>query len=188
MTDNELFSCLTKNDCIREVLENAAELRLDDWYVSAGAICQTVWNIKHGNCPTSFIKDIDLVYFDIHHDTRETAQTIGRDVQELFGHLPIPVEITNQATVHVWYESEFGFAIEAYKSTEEAIATWPTTPSSIGVRLESDGSFKVCAPFGLSDLDSMVVRPNKKLVTKEIYYEKANRWKRHWPNLTIIEW
>ena len=35
--------------------------------------------------------------------------------------------------------------------TEHAIATWPTTAPSVGVRSDA-GGFVVCAPFGLADL------------------------------------
>jgi hypothetical protein len=69
--------------------------------------------------------------------------------------------------VHLWYEQRFGPHIEPFTSTEEAIATWPTTASSVGVRRDS-GGFVAWAPFGLTDLLGMVVRPNKAMVTREL--------------------
>ena len=48
-------------------------------------------------------------------------------------------------------DKPFGRAIEPYRSCEDAIATWPTTASSVGVRLEPGGHFTLCAPFGLDD-------------------------------------
>ena len=46
----------------------------------------------------------------------------------------------------------------------------------------------VCAPFGLSDLLGMVARPNKAIVTRDVYDEKASRWAARWPRLQVIPW
>lgn len=77
--------------------------------------------------------------------------------------------------------------IDPYRSTEHAIATWPSTASSVGVRRQS-GSLVVCAPYGLSDLLGMVVRPNKEIVSRDVYQEKVQRWQRRWPRLRVISW
>jgi hypothetical protein len=101
--------------------------------------------------------------------------------------LGVTVDVTNEARVHLWYEQRFGVPLEPYGSTEEAIATWPTTASSVGVRPAGSG-LAVCAPFGLRDLFALVVRPNKTLVTEAIYTAKAARWQATWPRLTILGW
>lgn len=44
------------------------------------------------------------------------------------------------------------------------------------------------APFGLDDMFDMIVRPNKRIVTREVYERKAQRWATHWPRLTIMPW
>ncbi|HUJ65649.1 MAG TPA: nucleotidyltransferase family protein, partial [Acidimicrobiales bacterium] len=86
-----------------------------------------------------------------------------------------------------WYGQKFGQAIDPYLSTEDAISTWPTTASSVGVRTGADG-FTVCAPYGLADLLGMVARPNKRIVSREVYEEKTRRWAARWPQLTVIPW
>ncbi len=48
-----------------------------------------------------------------------------------------------------WYEQRFGRPLAAYRSSEYAIATWPTTATRVGVRSDDNG-FEVCAPFGLA--------------------------------------
>ncbi len=68
-----------------------------------------------------------------------------------------------------------------------AINTWPTTATSIGVRYR-DGNFQVYAPYGLHDLLGMVVRPNKTLLSREVYEKKADRWRKMWPKLEIVAW
>ena len=81
--------------------------------------------------------------------------------------------------------SRFGRQLEPYRSTGDAIATWPTTASSVGVRYDGH-TFVVCAPFGLADLLSMVARANKTIVTRDVYEEKVARWAAQWPQLTVI--
>jgi hypothetical protein len=106
----------------------------------------------------------------------------------MFATLPVPVEVRNQARVHLWYERRFGYPIHPYKSLERAIDSWPTTATSVGIRREAGGRFVVYAPFGLGDLFGLVVRPNKTQITQEIYAAKVKRWSACWPKLQILPW
>ena len=94
----------------------------------------------------------------------------------------------NQARVHLWYENKFGFPIKPYNSLESAIDSWPTTANALGIRLEQNESYKIYAPYDLDDLFTMVVRPNKLMITREIFENKAKKWKSKWPNLKIVPW
>jgi uncharacterized protein len=181
-----LEKVLLKNTTIAEVLKIAPELGLPHWYLGAGAIAQTAWNELHGYPLEHGIKDCDLVYFD--PDTSPQAQDVFIEKgKKLFASLPIPVEITNEARVYLWYKAEFGKDIKPYQSTEDAINTWPTTATAIGVRYKN-ANFQVYAPYGLDDLLGMIVRPNKTLVSKEVYEKKAERWRKVWPKLEIVAW
>ena len=84
------------------------------------------------------------------------------------------LDVRNQARVHLWYERRFGRPLAPYRSVEHAIATWPTTATSIGVRAEGD-NFAVSAPFGLADLFALTIRPNTTLVDRAGYEGKAAR-------------
>jgi uncharacterized protein len=46
----------------------------------------------------------------------------------------------------------------------------------------------VYAPFGLTDLLNMIVRPNKMQITRELYEAKTERWTRLWPKLQRLPW
>ena len=96
-------------------------------------------------------------------------------------------DVKNQARVHLWYETRFGKPTGAYRSSENAIDTFPTTVGSVGVRPQ-DGSLEAYTTFGFDDLLSLVVRPNKRLVTPDVYAAKVTRWKALWPKLSIVEW
>lgn len=177
---------LTQSQTLAEVLRTAPALDLPDWYVGAGAVAQTVWNTVHGYPLEHGIKDCDLVYFD--PDLRARTQDMHRQRgRELFAALPLEVELTNEARVHLWYRAHFGKDIPPYRSTEDAIDSWPTTATSVGVRYHH-GLFQVYAPYGLDDLLGMVVRPNMTLASREVYEQKARRWKSVWPHLHIVAW
>lgn len=170
----------------RPILDRWNEIALPDCWLVAGTVMQTVWNDAHG-FPLEFgIRDVDLVYFDpdpseaVEHD-HETR------IRALFPDLPAVVDVKNQARVHVWYASKFGYDIRPYTSTAAALATFPTTAGAVAVRPAGDG-FEVCAPFGLDDLLGLVVRPNKAQITESIYMAKVQRWRALWPRLTIVDW
>lgn len=183
---SELENILSRSSLIQEVLRRAPALEMPNWYLGAGAIAQTVWNDHHGFSLDHGIKDCDLVYFDpdISAEAQDGYKAKGK---RLFATLTVEVEITNEARVHLWYKQERGKEIRQYHSTEDAINTWPTTATSVGVRYEGD-DFIVYAPYGLHDLLNMIVRPNKTLLTYEVYEQKTKRWKNLWPKLIIIDW
>jgi uncharacterized protein len=134
------------------------------------------------------IADFDIVCFDSAHMSQAEEAVVASKLRaELVG-LNVKVDVKNQARVHLWYESRFGKVIAPYESTAQAIATWPSTASAIGVRIDHEGELEVCAPFGLRDLFSLVVRPNKVIVPEPVYVEKSTRWKTEWPMLEIVPW
>lgn len=181
-----LYNIIMTRPIVSQVMEQAPKLQLSNWYVGAGFIAQTVWNYHHEFAPETGIKDCDLVYFD--RDTSyEAEDTFIQGGKKLFSNVPIEVEIRNEARVHLWYEAKHGIPLRAYTSTEDAINTWPTTATAIGIRNHA-GKFEVYAPYGLHDLLNMIVRPNKALISQAIYESKVARWQSIWPKLTIIPW
>jgi hypothetical protein len=183
-----LGRCLNQNQVITEILDKATSLAMPNWYLGAGCLAQTVWNLVHGFEPTAGIKDYDLVYYDASDTSLEAEARYIEKALRLFTDVDAMVEVKNEARVHLWYEQRFGYEISPYASVEAAINTWPTTATCVGVRREIDGSWTVYAPFGLNDLLGLIVRPNKTQITKDIYETKTDRWLRQWPKLTLVAW
>ena len=184
---DRLVAHLRGSPVLWECLERLEELGLSECYLGAGCVAQTVWNAAHGKPPAAHITDFDVVYFDAGDLTEEGENEAALSVHEAMAGLPFTVDVKNQARVHLWYRPRFGYDIVPYTSTEDAIASWPTTATAIGVRLER-GRPRVFAPFGLDDLLGLVVRPNRVQITPEIYRRKVARWERHWPHLTVLPW
>ena len=178
---------LKQNGAVLKILERTPALRMPNWYLGAGGVVHTVWNILHGFNPQNGIKDYDLVYYDANDISYEGEDALIQKGKELFKDIPVLVEIRNQARVHLWYEKHFGYSINQYKSAEDSIKTWPTVATCIGVR-NIGNQLRVYAPYGLDDVFNIVVRLNKVKITKEIYQNKVDRWTKIWPKLKIIQW
>ncbi|HET7739066.1 MAG TPA: nucleotidyltransferase family protein [Mycobacterium sp.] len=182
-----LWDALGRNIVVQALLDVAASMNLPDWYLGASAVSQTVWNLQHGYPAAEGIKDYDVAYFEPSDLSEGSAKQVGQEVAARMTDFGIEVDVHNEARVHLWYEKGFGRHIEQYRSTGHAISTWPTTASAVGVRRDAGGSV-VLAPFGLSDLLGMVARPNKVIVSREVYEEKVARWSARWPLLRVIPW
>ncbi|MBT6291654.1 MAG: nucleotidyltransferase family protein [Rhodospirillaceae bacterium] len=187
-TDRDFLErCVRASPLAGPVLERWADVRLPDAWLVAGAVTQTVWNVNSGLPPEHGIRDMDIVYFDGADLSAEAEAAEEERIRTLFSDIPIKADVKNQARVHLWYEDRFGIVIPPYTSTDDAIATFPTTATAVGVR--KDGAqFEVTAPFGLADLCAMLVRPNKAQVSAEIYEAKVARWRELWPALDIQPW
>jgi hypothetical protein len=163
------------------------EIALPDCWLAAGALAQTVWNDAFGLPPTHGLADVDLVYFDAGDLSQETEQVQAERIRALFPDLGVWIDAKNEARVHIWYAAKFVQEIAPYVSTEDAISTFPTTSTAVGLR-PSAGGFDLVAPYGLADLLGLVVRANKKQITQAVYDAKVARWRRLWPGLRVIPW
>ena len=187
-SDAYLFQqILLKNDLIKEILKRSEKLDLINCYLGAGCVAQTVWNYFHNYDLNKNISDYDLVYFDDNDLSYEAENIVIEKLKDEFKDLRINIDVKNQARVQIWYKEYFGYSIESYKNIEEAINTWPTTATSIGVKFINN-EFIYYAPFGLNDILNMIVKPNKAQIKQNIYEEKIKRWKKCWPKLKIVEW
>lgn len=183
-----LEDIIMSSEIIKTVLKRTKQLDIDNYYIGAGCITQTVWNYL-SNYPLDYgIKDIDFVYFDKLKLDFESENSVIMQVKQLFSDLGIEIDVKNQARVHLWYKDHFGYSIEPYTSIESAINTWPTTATAIGIRIEENNEFKVYAPFGLNDLFGKIVRANKAQITQQIYEKKVASWLDRWSDLIVIPW
>jgi uncharacterized protein len=183
-----LREILTRNDVLLDVLRRSAELDLPNWYLTAGAVFQTVWNCVTGRDPEQGIRDYDLFYFDRSDMSWEAEDAVIRRVGERFGRLGEVVEVRNQARVHLWYEQKFGRPCSAHRNSESAIDAFAATTCCFGVRLDASQRMRVYAPHGFADLFSLVLRPNPVLAPREVYEAKAARWSSEWPELRVLPW
>ena len=91
--------------------------------------------------------------------------------------------------MHLWYENVFGFPVPPFRSSEEAVSTWPETATSVAVRLLANDELYIVAPCGLADLFGMVLRRNPRRVTREMFHQRlqAKRITEKWPRVQVID-
>lgn len=184
---HELEESLRDNPVVSALLDGWNQLNLPDCWLVAGAVVQSYWNSAHGYFPLHGVSDADIVYFDPNDLSEESEATHARRVSGVFHDVPVRFDVKNEARVHLWYEEHFGYPIDAYTSAEAAIDTFPTTAGSIGIRPVGE-KIKCYAAFGFDDLLALVVRPNKRQITRSIYEKKVTRWRSLWPGLKILDW
>jgi hypothetical protein len=181
-------SIVLENKNVSTILDRTPELGLDDWYLTAGGIFQTVWNSLTGRQLTAGIKDYDLFYFDSSGLSYEAEDVVITKAAALFSDLHAEVEVRNEARVHIWYEEKFGVPGKPFKSCEDAIDHFASQTCCYGIRKTPDGAYKVYAPHGFDNLFSMTIVPNPVLAPQDVYESKTERWLQEWPTLTVLPW
>lgn len=159
----------------------------DLWLVS-GAIFQTVWNVLDGYERGHGILDYDLLYFD--PDTSEEAE--DRWIKYAAGHFAFtarPVQLRNQARVHLWYPQKFGMPYPKLQTTTDGVDQFLIQASVVAVSRPHRTAPDIHAPLGFDDIFDRVLRPNPlwKGPPRPQYMEKAKRYMRDWPSLRPME-
>ena len=180
-------SSLRDSPVISCVFDNWTELALPNCWMVAGAVFQTFWNRVYGYSSLHGIDDVDLIYFDPEDLSEDTESDHHIRINRCYDGLGIAFDVKNEARVHLWYEQRFGYPISAYTSVESAIQTFPTTAGAVAVRPKGQ-RLEAYAPFGFDDLLNLVIRPNKRQITRQIYLDKIARWQPKWPRVEFLPW
>ncbi|MFY1690885.1 nucleotidyltransferase family protein [Plantactinospora sp. WMMB782] len=162
----------------RKLLTAVSELDLPDCWLAAGFVRNLVWDRLHGRLGLVQLNDIDVVYFNPGLTEPAVDRRFEAALRERF-----PAEnfsVKNQARMH----RRNGHP--PYADTGDSITRWPETCTALGVAWR-DG-VEILAPFGLSDLFSLVVRPTATdpetvaLVERRVV---AKGWRQRWPRLVF---
>jgi uncharacterized protein len=173
---------------LMDVLIRARGVALPDWRLVSGAIYNTVWNVLTGRPPLTGIKDADLFYWDGADLSYEAEDVVIRRGTEVFMGIPVPVEIRNQARVHLWFEAHFGTVYPPLRSSAEGVDRFASRTHAVSVRLEPDDAISVYAPYGLDDLFAFRITPNRMIDNRNTHETKGARAKSVWPEVTVEPW
>jgi uncharacterized protein len=186
--EDDFVHRVLSNCVIRTVLERAPSLGCGDWWLTGGAVGQTVWNVLDGRVPGAGIDDYDLFYFDPADLSYEAEDVVVRRAGALFADVNAEVEVRNQARVHLWYEDHFGGKAVPFRHCRDAIDHFVSTTCCFGLTADGTGRLSVYAPHGFDDLNSMTVRPNPRRPVRDVYERKSARWVAEWPRLIVEPW
>ena len=183
MNQSQFVEAVLTNPVNRTILERLPQLGVADCWLVSGALFQTVWNVLTKRPPDHGIKDYDISYFD--SDTSWDAEdAVIKRGDVLFAGLP--VEIRNQARVHLWYEGKFGTPYPPLRRATDGIDRFMADCTMVGMR-RRDAGYEVYAPKGFDDIEKLIVRPNRMPNFHPTRYEeKARRWRDLWPELTML--
>lgn len=96
-----LKKIIMSNDMLNEVITKVHLLELDQYYIGAGSIVQTIWNYLSSYPLDKGINDIDVVYFNKIDSSYEEENEVIEKAKQLFKDVPIQLDIKNQARVHL---------------------------------------------------------------------------------------
>lgn len=177
---DRFFADILRNGHNRAILDRWSALALPDGWLVAGCLFQTVWNLRAGRAPEADVKDYDLFYFDA-RDTSEAAEhNVQVRVDEVLGDLGITIEASNQARVHIWYESYFGHPYEELHSACDGIDRFLVLATCVGVR-----PGELYAPNGLALLYDGILTMNPLTPHRDLFERKAASYRARWPWLQI---
>lgn len=166
---------------LTQVLQCLQKASLPQWRLVAGCLYGTIWNLLTHRPRGTGIQDFDVIYFDADDLSWEAEDAEIRRVT-----CAAPLQIRNQARVHLWYEQRFGVPYPPLPDADTAMLRYPITVQAIGVRLEDDGHFDIATPFGVDDLFGMVLRPNPAWPHRPTLAAKAARARQIWPEVRVI--
>ena len=173
---------------LMRLLERLRAVALPQWRLVAGCLYQTMWNVLTGRPRSTGIKDYDVIYFDADDLSWEAEDAVIRRVGAATRDCVGPVQVRNQARVHLWFADRFGCDYPRLQCADESLCYYASIVHAVGVRLEPDGRLDVAAPFGLDDIFAMRIRPNHALDNAASHTGKAARAKAIWPQVVVEPW
>ena len=168
------------------VLEGAQRLGLPDHALMAGAGYKAVWNALTGREPGYGINDYDLAYFDGSDLSWDAEDAVIRRAEPEFSGLPVPVEVCNQARVHLWFNEKFGTDRAPLRNTEDALRHFASLTHAVALRLDETGVPDLLAPLGLEAVFDQTVRPMPGVANPDGWNRKCDSQKRLWPELDFV--
>ena len=112
---------------LMRLLSVLRELALPQWRLVAGCLYQTVWNVLTERPRGTGINDYDVIYFDDRDLSWGAEDAMIRRVAAATEGGVGPVEVRNQARVHLWFEERFA---APYPRSPRPTRRSPATPRS----------------------------------------------------------
>lgn len=183
-SEQDIIDFVQGSGYMMQALKIAAELNLPGWFIGAGFIRNTVWDIQHGFRPAYNFNDLDLCYYKQEGASEEEDELLGHRLSEK---LPLKWEVVNQAYAHTYNN------VPPYSSSVDGLAHWVETATCVAVTLNTQGKVEIIAPWGVDDLLGLQLRINP-YQKGNAYYEKLfldrvhkKGWLERWPKLRLVK-
>jgi len=183
-TEQDIIDYVKNDEFMMDALRTAKSANLPNWYIGAGFIRNTVWDIQHSFKVNHDHNDLDLGYFDDKNISEKNDEKLSK---MLSNGSSVKWEVVNQAYAHKYNN------VPPYKSAIDGLAHWVETATSVALTLDDGENVKLIAPWGVDDLLNLKLRlvpyHQKDKYYKEIFLERINNkhWLERWPKLKIIK-
>lgn len=183
-----LDAIIRGNALLMAVLEGLRAAGLPQGMLVAGALYNSVWNHLTGRPALHGINDIDIAYFDDADISYEAEDVVIRAFDVRFSRLPVPVQVRNQARVHLWFEAKFGASFAPLRSAGEMLGRYASQTHAVAAWLDTAGALQIAAPFGLEPIFAFRIVPNPVLDNRRAHTIKGERALALWPELRFEPW
>ena len=183
-----LEAILRADAIVWPAIERARDLDLPDWMVVSGALYNTVWNNLTGKPAGYGIKDIDLFYHDASDLSWEAEDVVIRRGAAHFAGVPLPVEIRNQARVHLWYKQRFGNESPAFRRQPIRWSILPRRPMPSACGSMVVTGLRSPRRSGSTTSSRSAWCPTATTDNSRTHAEKSARAKALWPELVVEAW
>lgn len=183
--EQDILDVIYKDDWMMGILRTVKQLNLPDVWVCAGFVRSKIWDTLHGFSKRTPMPDVDVIYFDESNLSESEEKRLEEQLFKM--HPNVPWSVKNEARMHLTH------GIEPYLSSVDAIAKFPETATSLGLRLDADDELILTAPHGVEDVLKLEVKPTKFFKENQQrlkVYEKRvleKNWQSIWGKLKIYE-
>ncbi len=175
-----LRSLLQADEERMRVLRYVADMHLPDCWIGAGFVRSLVWDHCHGLKSSPLNADVDVIWFGPANATEDADRLFETQLRHRAP--TILWSVKNQGRMHKTNRDN------PYLSTADAMTHWPETATAIGARL-GKGGVEILAPFGLTDLFKLVIRPTPAFAGERqavvVDRLEKKRWLERWPKLKL---
>ena len=177
---DEFIIDLLKGDPVRwHALGLVARLNIETACIGAGFVRNMVWDDLHGLESDCRDGDIDVLWFDAERGSPQVDLEIEQSLKRLDPSFDWSVK--NQARMHVRNSDR------PYTDVADAMTFWPETATAIAAK-RIQNECELIAPFGLDDLQNMVLRPTSEEKHKRQAFQnriRTKNWLDRWPSVRV---
>ena len=155
-------------------------LGLPQGCIGAGFVRNLVWDHLHAGARDCRQEDVDVLFYDPSITDAAYDAEIEASLRESAPDLDWSVK--NQARMHLRNHDA------PYMSVEDAMRFWPETATAVAAMRSGDDCI-IIAPFGLSDLENLILRPTSAAPHKVAAFlarVTARNWRARWPKVQVI--
>lgn len=184
-SEADIVKAIREDKWMMNLLKAVKTLNLPDCWICAGFVRSKIWDLIHDFSTRTPIPDIDVIYFD----STNTDEALEKKMEEKLKSLVpnIPWSVKNEARMHVLSN------MPPYESSVDGISKFPETASSLGVKLDENENIILTAPWGITDVVNLKVRPtpyyletNERMKIYEDRVAKKN-WKSIWNKVDVYK-